>query len=150
MAKVSIIIPSRNETYEVQPGVTVLQRMIKDIYEKATGDFEVLIAFDGPPYQKLPKHRNLIKLELPDPIGLKPCVNLMAGIARGKYLYKSDSHCMFGKGFDEILQVDMEDNWLVTPRFYVLNAEEWKWQDERHYDYFFLHCPLTDPHGFRF
>ncbi|MDO8487696.1 MAG: glycosyltransferase [bacterium] len=150
MAKVSIIIPSRNETYEVQPGVTVLQRMIRDIYEKATGDFEVLVAFDGPPYQKIPKHSNLRVLELPDPIGLKPCVNLMAGLARGKYLYKSDSHCMFGKGFDEILQTDMEDNWLVTPRFYVLDAENWKWQDERHYDYFFLHCPLTDPGGFKF
>jgi hypothetical protein len=44
----------------------------------------------------------------------------------------------------------MEDNWIVTPRFYVLNAEEWKWQDERFYDYFFLSCPLTDPRGFRF
>ena len=150
MSKVSIIIPSRNETYEVQPGVTVLQRMIQDIYEKATGDFEVLVAFDGPPYQKLPKYPNLKLLKLPSAIGLKPCVNLMAGLAQGKYLYKSDSHCLFGKGFDEILQANMEDNWLVTPRFYVLNAEEWKWQDDRHYDYFFLHCPLTDPHGFRF
>lgn len=38
MAKVSIIIPSCNEIQEVSPGVTVLQRTVQDIYEKATGD----------------------------------------------------------------------------------------------------------------
>lgn len=148
--KVSIIIPSRNETHEVAPGVTVLQRMVQDIYEKATGEFEVLVGFDGPPYQSFPDYPNLKVLKLPDPIGLKPMVNMLAGLATGKYLYKSDSHCMFGKGFDEILQADMEDNWLVMPRFYVLDAEKWDWQDDRHYDYFYLSCPLTDPDQFKF
>ena len=150
MSRVSILIPSRGETVEVTPGVTVVQRMVQDIYEKATGDFEVLVVMDDLPYQELPDYPNLRVFNLPDPIGLKPSVNLMAAFATGKYLFKSDSHCMFSKGFDEVLASSMEDNWIVTPRFYVLNAEEWKWQDERHYDYFFLHCPLTDPHGFRF
>lgn len=150
MAKVSIIIPSRNETYEIQPGVTVLQRMIQDIYEKATGEFEVIVAFDGPPYQDFPAYPNLTLLKIPESIGLKPCVNKMVEIATGKYIYKSDSHCMFSQSFDEVLQENMEDNWLVTPRFYVLDAENWKWQDERFYDYFFLHCPLTDPDQFKF
>src|SRR3990172_2675243 len=150
MSKVSIVIPSRSETYEVAPGVTVLQRMIQDIYEKATGEFEVIVAFDGPPHQRLPDYPNLRRLDLPESIGLKPCVNKMVEMATGKYIYKSDSHCSFGKGFDEILQADMEPNWIVTPRFYVLDAERWQWQDERHYDYFKLCCPLTDPRGFRF
>ena len=61
MSKVSIIIPSRNETYEIQPGVTVLQRMVQDIYEKATGDFEVLVGFDGPPYQDFPDFALAVK-----------------------------------------------------------------------------------------
>ena len=150
MSKVSIIIPSRAETYEVTPGMTVLQRMIQDIYMQATGEFEVIVAFDGPPHQRLPDYPNLRRLDLPESIGLKPCVNKMVEMATGKYIYKSDSHCSFGKGFDEILQADMEPNWIVTPRFYVLDAERWQWQDERHYDYFKLCCPLTDPRGFRF
>jgi len=74
----------------------------------------------------------------------------MVDMAKGKYIYKSDAHCSFGKGFDEILQAEMEDNWIVMPRFYVLNPDNWEWQDERFYDYFFLRCPLTDPWGFRF
>jgi hypothetical protein len=57
---------------------------------------------------------------------------------------------MVSEGFDEILQKTMDDNWVVIPRFYVLDAEEWKWQDIRFYDYFYLPCPLTDPKQFRF
>jgi len=150
MSKVSIIIPSRNETYEVSPGVTVLQRTVQDIYEKATGDFEVIVAFDGPPYQALPHRNNLRTIALPEPHGLKHSLNLLANEAKGKYLFKIDAHCMVSQGFDEVLQNEMEDNWIVTPRFYVLNAEEWKWQDDRFYDYFYLPCPLTDKRLFRF
>jgi glycosyltransferase involved in cell wall biosynthesis len=142
MSKVSIIIPSRNEKY--------LLKTIQDIYQKATGDFEVLVAFDGPPYQVLPEKPNLIPFYFPETIGLKACINALTVMANGKYIYKTDSHCMFGKGFDEILQADMEDNWVVTPRFYVLDAENWRWQDERFYDYFYLSCPFTDPRGVRF
>ena len=118
MSKVSIIIPSRAETYEVTPGVTVLQRMIQDIYTQATGEFEVIVAFDGPPHQGLPDYPNLRRLDLPESIGLKPCVNKMVEMATGKYIYKSDSHCSFGKGFDEILQADMEPNWIVTQQMF--------------------------------
>jgi len=150
MPKVSFIIPSRNETYEVAPGITVLQRTIQDIYEKAAGDFEVLVAFDGPPYQPLPKHPNLRTFNLPESQGLKHSLNLLAKKAKGKYLLKLDSHCMVSEGIDEILASDMEDNWIVTPRFRTLNAEEWKWQDEKFYDYFYLPCPLTDTQMFRF
>jgi len=150
MSKVSIIVPSRNEVYKTQEGENVLQRTIRDIYEKATGDFEVLVGFDGPPYQEFPDYPNLRTIKLPDVIGIKNHINLLAILAKGEYLFKSDAHCMFGKGFDEILLADMKDNWLVMPRFYVLDGKKWEWQDDRHYDYFFLCCPFTDRRGFRF
>jgi len=150
MAKVSIIIPSCNEIAETKEGINVLQRTVKDIYEKATGDFEVIVGFNGPAYQNFPSYPNFKVLRLPENIGLKTQINILAIMAKGEYIYKSDAHCMFGQGFDEILQKDMQDNWLVMPRFYVLDAWNWKWQDERHYDYFYLCCPFTDPRGFRF
>ena len=65
-AKVSIIIPSRNETHMVSERDTVLQRMIRDIYRKCTGDFEVIVAFDGSPYQELPDYPDLKILKMPD------------------------------------------------------------------------------------
>ncbi len=150
MAKVSIIIPSRNEVFKTKEDENILIRTVRDIYEKATGDFEVIIGFDGPPYLKLPKYPNLRILKLPEVVGIKTNINILAIMAKGKYIYKSDAHCMFDKGFDEKLQADMQDNWVVTPRFYVLDGYNWKWQDDRFYDYFYLCCPFTDPRGFRF
>ena len=148
--KVSIIISARGETKETTPGVTYLQRTVQDVYENATGNFEVIVGFNGPPYQEFPDYPNFKVIKLPESIGLKMMINVLAATATGKYIYKTDAHCKFGYGFNEILQEDMQDNWLVTPRFYVLNPATWEWQDERHYDYFYLCCPFTDPRGFRF
>lgn len=142
MSKVSIIIPSCNEKY--------LVRTVQDIYEKATGDFEVLIGLNGKTEYPIPAFApNLTIIESPN-IGLKPMINKLASMATGEYLYKSDAHCSFGKGFDEILQSDMHDDWVVTPRFYVLDGKTWEWQDSRFYDYFYLCCPFTDKRGLRF
>ena len=149
MAKVSILIPSRNESFMVG-NETVLQKTVRSVYESATGDFEVLVGFDGPPYQDFPNWPNLKVIRFPDVVGIKTGINALAAMATGKYIYKTDSHCSFGRGFDEILQEGMEENWIVMPRFYVLNGATWEWQDERFYDYFYLCCPFTDPRGFRF
>ena len=101
--KVSIIIPSRNEVAVIE-GKNVLQKTVADIYEKATGDFEVLVGFDGPPYQDFPDYPNLRTVKLPDVVGIKTHINILAIMAKGKYIFKSDAHCMFAKGFDEVLQ----------------------------------------------
>lgn len=141
MAMVSILIPSRNEKY--------LAKTVEDIYLKATGEIEVIVVYDGPPYEHLPDFKNLTRLMLKQQ-GTKPLLNIAAKIARGKYLMKCDAHCIFGEGFDEILQETMEDNWVVMPRFRVLNAERWTLQDNKFYDYFRLPCPFTDKKMFRF
>jgi hypothetical protein len=143
MPTTSVIIPARGEG-------EVLARTVADVYAKATGDIECLVGFDGPPYQRLPEYPGLAVIHLPETIGLKAMINKLAHLARGRYLFKTDAHCMFAEGFDETLAADMQDNWVVTPRFYVLDAERWAWQDERFYDYFYLSCPFADKRGFRF
>lgn len=149
MAKVSIIIPTRHETYQVQ-GRSILRRTMDDIYEKATGEFETIVVFDGPPYEGLPYYPNFRTIYASESMGVREAVNEGAKVATGKYFFKTDAHCMFAEGFDETLQKTMEDNWIVMPRFYVLDAENWQWQDGRFYDYFHLNCPLTDSRGYRF
>lgn len=149
MSKVSFIIPSRCETYQVTPGVSVLQKTIEDIYEKTTGEIEVIVVFDGPPYTQLPDYKNLTVLKR-EWRGTKPSINEAAKLASGKYIFKVDSHCMFAEGIDETLKAHMEDNWVVIPRLYILDAEKWRWQDERFYDYFQLPCPFTYKRGFLF
>ena len=144
MRKVSIIIPARGEDGHN------LNRTLDSIYQNATGEIEVIVGFDGEPFTSVGNRENFKAIHFPSVVGIKTNINAMAAMATGKYIYKSDAHCSFGKGFDEILQADMEDDWIVMPRFYVLNGEAWEWQDERFYDYFYLCCPFTDPKGFRF
>lgn len=145
MSKVSILIPSRGESEE---NVT---RTINSIWANATGDFEVIVGFDGPQYYDFGE---LVKtINFPSVVGIKTNINAMAAMATGKYIYKSDAHCRFGKGFDEVLKADMEDDWIVMPRFKIIR-EDWSIQmrdgEEEFYDYFYLCCPFTDPRGFRF
>ena len=147
MSKVSIIIPARAESYEN------LSRTVKSIYDNATGEFEVLIGFDGKPFSIFPDYPNLKTINFPGVVGIKTNINTLAAMATGKYIYKSDAHCSFGKGFDEILQEDMEEDWIVMPRFKIIK-DDWSIQmrdgQEEFYDYFYLCCPFTDPKGFRF
>ena len=147
MSKVSIIIPTRDSEYHIN-------KTVENIYQNATGDFEVLIGYDGDHFWSLQEHYpNLREFCADGDVGLKIKINALASMATGKYIFKADSHCAFGKGFDEILQADMKDDWVVMPRFKIIK-EDWSIQmrdgQEEFYDYFYLCCPFTDPKGFRF
>lgn len=152
MSKVSILIPSRGESYEN------LKRTLDSIYENATGEFEVLIGFDGGcdfinRFTIEHYYPDMKYVNFPEVVGIKTNINALASMATGKYIYKSDAHCRFGKGFDEIMTADMQDDWIMMPRFKIIK-DDWSIQmrdgKEEFYDYFYLCCPFTDPKGFRF
>jgi len=149
MQKVSVIIPARGESFEN------LSRTVKSIYDNATGDFEIIIGYDGTkPHNLKGFEDNRTKIiAFPSTVGIKTNINAMSAMATGKYIYKSDAHCSFGKGFDEILQEGMQEDWIVMPRFKIITPD-WEIQkkngQEEYYDYFYLCCPFTDPRGFRF
>jgi glycosyltransferase involved in cell wall biosynthesis len=143
MAKVSVLIPARNEPY--------LQQTILEVICKAIGDVEVIVALDGYwPDPPLPEHARLKVVHSETPLGMRKSIMAAASFASGKYLMKLDAHCALSRGYDEVLQVGLEDSWVTVPRFFTLNAEAWAWQDEHFCDYFYLSCPMTDPKQFRF
>lgn len=123
MSKVSVIIPSRNCSF--------VSRTIDDIYAKATGDIEVIVLLDGywPTPQIKCDYKNLTIVHKSEVGGMRHSLNLGANIAKGKYIMKCDDHCIFGESFDEILQKDMEDDWLVNPSRYSIDVPTWtrKW-----------------------
>lgn len=140
MAKVSVIIPSRNEK--------LLSKTVDDIFVKATGEIEVIVVLDGPTNYPLPARRlNLRLIEKPKAEGLRVAVNDAVKIATGEYLLKIDAHCMFKKGFDEALQADCEDNWVVVARRYTLDPNAWEPMGPA-VDYYYLGCPWTNRDGF--
>lgn len=154
MSKISIIIPACGEKFEN------LARTLHSIFDNATGEFEVIVGFNGGGFDlresrefEIGEDSRYKAIFFPENVGIKTNINALAASATGKYIYKSDAHCAFGKGFDEILKADMEEDWIVMPRFKIIK-DDWSIQmrdgQEEFYDYFYLCCPFTDPKGFRF
>lgn len=140
MAKVSVLIPSRNEKF--------LPNTVDDLFAKATGDIEVIVVLDGYwPDPILEDRPNLTLIHRSRAQGMRPAINSAARVAKGRYLMKSDAHCMFCEGFDETLQETMEDNWVVVPRRYSLDAENWTTKNKGPIDYHYLNCPLNSNDG---
>ena len=118
MAKVSVLIPSRNEQFLVPT--------VNDLFVKAAGDIEVIVTLDGYWPSPMPEDRpDLTLLHRSRAQGMRAAINAAASVATGKYLMKTDAHCMFAEGFDEVLQADCDDNWMVIPSRYSLDAENW-------------------------
>lgn len=137
MPKVSVLIPSRNEQF--------LAPTIKDVLGKAAGDVEVIVTLEGYwPTPPLPEDPRLIVVHFGRAHGMRPAINAAAACSRGEYLMKCDAHCMFDEGWDEKLVADCEDNWVVVPRRFSLDAENWKRAKGRpSYDYHYLCWPYA-------
>jgi glycosyltransferase involved in cell wall biosynthesis len=140
MSKVSVLIPSNKERF--------LSKTVDDIFNKAVGEFEVIVYLDGywpdPPLKERPE---LIILHGDQVVGMRPGINAAAAAATGKYLCKCDAHVMFAEGFDEVLKKDCADDWVVIPRRVSLDAEEWKIDvtGKAPVDYHFLSYPWHKP-----
>jgi hypothetical protein len=77
-------------------------------------------------------------------------INSAVAVAKGEYILKTDAHCMFGEGFDQILKADCEDNYIVVPRRKRLDAENWCVQEvgKPDIDYMYLSYPDSAPDDF--
>lgn len=144
-ATTSIIIPSRNER--------LLQKTVDELYKNATGSIEVIVVLDGPTTFPLPRLRpNLIFIRKPKPEGIRSAINAAVAQASGQYLLKTDAHCIFAPGFDEILQRDCEDNWVLIPRRFGMDASQpnlWRRQTNFVADYYYLSFPWgQSDHGY--
>lgn len=140
MAKVSIIIPSRHERF--------LQRTITSLLEQATGEVEIIPVLDGYwPDPPLIDDKRVTVLHIGAQRGMRHAINQAAAIARGEYLMKLDGHCLLARGFDEVLQQACDDRWIVIPRRYSLDAEQWTILDtgKAPIDAHYLSYPFSRP-----
>lgn len=112
----SVVIPSRNEIF--------LQKTVDDILDKAIGEIEVIVILDEKE-QEVRARKGLRVVKKVGVPGLRSAINQGVSVAKGKYIMKTDAHCMFADGFDEVLKADCDDNWVVIPRRYSLNGQEW-------------------------
>src|SRR5687768_15915071 len=113
MSLLSVLIPSRNERFLIPT--------VDDIFSKAAGEIEIIVTLDG--YwpegwaDVVGRYDGKLKtIHRGEARGMRDGINSAAAIAKGKYLMKSDAHCMFAEGFDEILKADCDEDWVVVPR----------------------------------
>jgi hypothetical protein len=123
---VSIIIPSRTEKF--------LNNTIQSVLDNATGEIEVIPILDG--YDEFPQKSEDLRVKyisLPNNgmMQKRQGVNAGVSIAKGEYIMCLDAHCMVGKGFDEILSKDCDDNLIVVPRRYKLDGFKWEVQNDQ-------------------
>jgi glycosyltransferase involved in cell wall biosynthesis len=118
MAKVSVLIPARNEP--------LLNRTINDALSKSAGNIEVVILLDGaPPVEPLPDDPRIVILHNEQPKGIGAASMAMAKVATGKFIMKLDAHCLLAEGYDEVMQEDCEPDWLSVPARYQLKSDIW-------------------------
>ena len=135
---ISVLIPSRNEQFLVQT--------VKSLFEKATGDIEVIVVLDGYwPDPPLLSDKRLTLIHFGKARGMRPAINAAAEAARGEFVMKLDAHCAVAPGFDKALAENCEDDWVVVPRRYSLDADTWApRRGRRPIDYLYLSYP-SDP-----
>jgi glycosyltransferase involved in cell wall biosynthesis len=78
---------------------------------------------------------------------MRAAINAGVNVAKGEYLLKCDAHVIFQEGFDEILSADCDEDWVVTPVRYSLDADKWERKSARekppvYYEY--LSYPYQD------
>src|SRR3990167_3919583 len=140
----SVIIPSRQPEY--------LQKTIDDLLLKARGEIEVIVVLDGYWPEPMLRDDQRVKIihqgAVHDNPGMRAAINAGMSVADGEYVMKIDEHCMMDEGFDEKLKADCQDNWLVTPRRYRLDAENWKVVDDGRppVDYMYIAYPYESPY----
>ncbi len=125
MAKVSVIIPARNEPYLIPT--------IDNLFAQARGEVEVVAVIEDAAScmpdnwaEVQARHPNLHTILHNTAKGMRPAINagVASAISRGtKYVAKFDAHCTFGEGWDEILKADCDDDWIIVPRRKRLDVE---------------------------
>jgi len=136
--KVSVVIPARNEPF--------LQKTIDDVLAKSKGNIEVITILDGFwPSPPLRDDSRVTIIHRGSAQGMRPAINSGVMVSHGEFLLKCDAHCSFGEGFDVALKEECDEHWVVVPRRYSLDPENWVIKkDKPPIDYHYLSYPLAD------
>lgn len=135
----SVIIPTFKDK--------VLQRTIDSLLDNSEGSIEVIPVVDGYP-ATIKEDPRVKPIHLEKNVGMRAAINEGLKVAKGEFIMKTDSHCLFGKGYDRIMAEDCKKNWLMIPRRYPLNLDEWRVTRGYIKDYHYLSFPKEGTYGF--
>jgi glycosyltransferase involved in cell wall biosynthesis len=130
MGNLSIIVPAYREPF--------LNKTLESLLENTVGDFEIIPVFNGYVPEKPLVEDSRINPIFLEGSGMRLAINAGLSAATGDYIMKADAHCLFAPGFNKVLMENCEPNWLVIPRRYSLDLDNWcidKTRPPRDYHY---------------
>lgn len=122
--KLSVVIPSYKDRFLI-PTIDSL------LSNSELGDqLEIIPVFGGHwPTFKLREDPRVRCLHLGEDRGMRGHINAGVSVARGEFIMRLDSHCMFAKGYDKELTESCQPNWIITAKRYFLDPVNWKVMD---------------------
>jgi len=126
----SVIIPSYKDPW--------LQRTINSllINSELEDQLEIIVVLDGYwPQVPIKNDDRVIVVHLGKNVGMRDAINTGVLISKGKYIMRTDEHCMFADGYDKELTDSCQDNWIMTARRFFLDPVKWEKMDIPHVDY---------------
>ena len=117
----SVVIPSYRDP--------LLHKTIDSLLENSElGDkLEIVVSLDGYwPTTPIKDDPRIKIVHLGGNRGMRGAINAGVLVSKGEYLMRVDEHQIFDKGYDRKILETIEDNWIVTPRRYFLDAKKWE------------------------
>ena len=99
MTELSVVIPAYKDP--------LLTKTIQSLLENSESDLEIIAVLDGywPNGDLIVEDPRVRYLHLGTNRGMRGAINAGVLISNGKFIMRSDQHCMFGKGFDRIILI---------------------------------------------
>jgi glycosyltransferase involved in cell wall biosynthesis len=122
--RLSVVIPSWKDP-------TIIKTINSILENSELGDtLEIIAVMDGywPEFQLVSDPR-VRYVHLGKNRGMRGAINAGVDVARGKYLMRTDEHCMFCKGFDKIMTDSCRKDWIMTAKRYFLDPIKWELMD---------------------
>lgn len=119
----SVIIPSWKDP--------LIHPTIQSLLDNAEGEIEVIAVLDAYwPEKPITNDPRVKVIHHGTNTGMRGAINDGVRVAQGEYIMRTDEHCMFDKGYDLKMIKDMQDDWIMTPRRYFLDAVRWEVMDK--------------------
>lgn len=128
--KLSVIIPSWKDPTLIKTIDSLL------VNSKLGKNLEIIAVLDGYwPNFELRGDPRVHYVHLGKNRGMREAINVGVEQARGKFIMRTDEHCMFAEGYDREFVNTCRNNWIMTARRYFLDPDNWKIMDIPPVDY---------------
>lgn len=126
MLDISVVIPSYKDKF--------LHNTIADILENFKSNFEIIPVIDGYELKDpIVAHPRVKPIILKENGGMRNAINTGVKAAVGKYIMRTDEHCMFAPEFDITILSHITPICITTARRYYLDPYKWERIPEKKY-----------------